>query len=159
MANTYTSLSYHIIFSTKFRKRRITTFREELYRVIGGIARNQSGTLLEIGGVEDHVHMLIGVPPKFAVADMVRTIKANSAKWVNERSDVKVKFNWQTGYSAFTVSQSNCDAVARYIQNQQSHHQRMTFTEELVKLLRRHGVDHDPRYIVDAESPGADAPG
>lgn len=154
MASTFTNLSYHVVFSTKYRRRTITTVRDELYKVMGGIIRDHDGRLIEIGGVEDHAHLLVGIPAKRAVADMIRVVKSNSAKWYNERHPGAKKFQWQTGYGAFTVSHSNCEAVQRYIRNQQAHHATQTFEEEFIELLKRHNIAYDPQYLFEAEHVG-----
>ena len=105
MASTFTSLTYHVVFSTKYRRNRITAaLREELYKYIGGVVRDQKGVLLEIGGVADHVHLLAGFSPTVAVSDVVRLIKANSSKWVNERPDTTrtTRLNTRPEYSRKT---------------------------------------------------------
>ena len=123
MPSTLTSLDYHVVFSTKYRRPTILPrLRDELYRYVGGIVRAEKGSLREIGGTSDHIHLLVGVPPTIAVSDAVRVIKANSSKWVNERADQDQKFQWQSGYAAFTVSVSQRETVLRYIQNQEQHH-------------------------------------
>ncbi|MCH8042938.1 MAG: IS200/IS605 family transposase [Planctomycetes bacterium] len=155
MASTFTSLTYHVVFSTKYRKNRITAdLQEELYKYIGGIVRDQKGVLLEIGGVADHVHLLTGFSPTVAVSDVVRLIKANSSKWVNEKADTTRKFQWQTGYAAFTVSCSQVDVVRRYIQNQEEHHKTLSFRDEFLALLKRHGIEVDMRYVFEEEHVG-----
>ena len=99
---SFTSLNYHVIFSTKYRKPVIDeSIRERLYEYIGGIIRAKEGTLIEIGGVADHIHILAGCSPQMAVADWVRDIKANSARWMNELPDRSSRFEWQKGYGAF----------------------------------------------------------
>lgn len=102
---------------------------------------------LEIGGVEDHVHLLAKFKASVSVSDMLRLIKANSSKWANERMDGE--FAWQEGYAAFSVSESQVVPVRRYIRNQVQHHRRQSYQEEFVALLERHGVDYDPRYLWD----------
>jgi REP element-mobilizing transposase RayT len=155
MASTFTSLTYHVVFSTKYRKNRITpALQEELYKYIGGVVREQKGVLLEIGGVADHVHLLTGFNPTVAVSDVVRLIKTNSSKWVNEKSDTTRKFQWQTGYATFTVSCSQVDIVRRYIQNQAEHHKTLSFRDEFLALLKRHGIEVDMRYVFEEEHVG-----
>ncbi len=122
--------------------------------MVGGITRNHDGQPIEIGGVEDHVHMLVGIPAKMAVSDTVRIVKANSAKWINDKVVPAAKFQWQTGYAAFTVSYSQCESVRRYIQNQLTHHQTQTFKEEFIAILERHGVQFDSRFVFETEHVG-----
>lgn len=148
MAGTFTHLTFHIIFGTKYRRNTIAPdFREELYRYIGGVIRNHKGTLLEIGGTGDHVHLLIGLNASTCVADIVRVIKSNSSKWINERPDRVDRFEWQTGYAAFTVSCSQVESVRRYIQNQDDHHREWSFRDEYIAFLKRHGIDFEERYV------------
>ena len=152
MASTFTCLTYHVVFSTKYRRRTINAdWQDDLYRYISGIAHNHDGQLLEIGGVDDHVHLLLGIGAKIAVADMIRVIKANSSKWVNEEFPLQTPFQWQTGYSAFTVSYSQDNVVRNYIRNQAEHHRKLSFQDELLALLRRHEIPYDPRYVFEEE--------
>ena len=125
--STYTSLTYHVIFSTKYRKPRIVeSVREDLYSYIGGIIRGEKGSLLEIGGVEDHIHLLTGFRPTTTVSDMLKLIKGKSSKWINEERKTKSRFGWQAGYGAFTVFQSQIPIVRRYIQGQVEHHKTLS---------------------------------
>jgi len=150
MGSTYSNLLYHVIFSTKHREPLITpTIRADLYPYIGGILRGQSGHLLEIGGIPDHVHLVIQIRPDTSVAEIVRLVKSNSSKWVNERPDASGRFAWQTGYGAFSVSVSQLSAVRSYVQEQENHHRARTFQEEFVEFLRRHEIEFDERYLWD----------
>jgi REP element-mobilizing transposase RayT len=150
MAATLTNLLYHVVFSTKLRVPLITELLEaDLYHYMGGIIRGEGGILLEIGGVPDHVHLLVKFKPTVAVADMLRVLKANSSKWVNEERRRLQRFGWQDGYAAFTVSQSQVSHVRRYIRNQKLHHHKADFQSELKALLERHGVEYDERYVWD----------
>jgi REP element-mobilizing transposase RayT len=147
MPSTLTNLLYHIVFSTKDRQPLIAAARrDELYRYIGGIIRNEKGILLEIGGMPDHVHLLLKIPADLALSTMVRLIKSNSSKWMNEK-DKRIRFAWQAGYGAFTVSESQAAIVQRYIQKQDQHHRRATFQQEFVKLLELHGIEYDPNHL------------
>ncbi|WP_425396968.1 IS200/IS605 family transposase [Aeoliella sp.] len=155
MASTFTCLDYHVVFSTKYRKPLIhERMREELYQYLGGIIRGEGGCLREIGGMPDHLHLLVGLPPTIALSDAVRIFKASSSKWVNERDDCATKFQWQTGYAAFSVSFSQREAVQRYIQNQRDHHRQRSFQEELIELLERHHIEYDPQYVFEQEHVG-----
>ncbi len=150
--STYTNLLFHIIYSAKYRKRSIRPeWQDDLYGYIGGIVREQKGTLLKIGGVEDHVHLLAKLSPTIAISDVLRKIKANSSKWVNERSDVTRKFEWQSGYAAFSVSESQMPSVSEYIANQEEHHRKKTFEEEFLAILNKHNIEFDMRYVFDKE--------
>jgi REP element-mobilizing transposase RayT len=150
MPSTYTNLLYHIVFSTKQRISLINTeSQEELYRYIGGIIRAEGGVQLEIGGMSDHLHILAKFKPAISVSEMLAKIKANSSKWVNDHKMKFRKFGWQEGYAAFSVSESQAPAVAEYIRNQEEHHRKQTYQEEFLALLKRHGIEYDPRYLWD----------
>jgi REP element-mobilizing transposase RayT len=150
MGSTHTNLLYHVVFSTKHREPIITPdVRAELYKYIGGIIRGEGGTLLEIGGIADHVHLLARLKAAPSVADMLRLIKCNSSNWANERPQRQWRFEWQTGCGAFTVSESQVAGVRDYVRHQEEHHQKMTFQEEFVTLLKKHGVEYDERYLWD----------
>jgi putative transposase len=150
MPSTFTNLLYHIVFSTKQREPLITEdFQEELYKYIGGIIRAEGGILLEIGGIDDHVHLLAKIKPSISISEMLNKIKANSSKWVNENQKTSRRFAWQEGYAAFTVSESQAPHVREYIRNQVEHHQKISFQEEFIAILEKHGVSYDPRYIWD----------
>jgi putative transposase len=150
MGSTYSSLAYHVIFSTKGREPLISAgLRAELYPYIGGILRGHRCILLEIGGMPDHLHLAVRAKPDIAVAELVRLVKANSSKWVNERASDRGRFAWQSGYGAFSVSLSQLPGVCGYIREQEEHHRTRTFQEEYVEFLRRHGIEFDERYLWD----------
>lgn len=150
MPSTFTNLLYHIVFSTRHREPLIKEeLQEELYRYIGGIIRAEGGILLEIGGVADHVHLLSKIKPAVAVSEMLNKIKANSSKWINENKKSRDRFSWQEGYAAFTVSESQSPIVREYIRNQAEHHKKISFQDEFIALLEKHGVSYDPKYIWD----------
>ena len=154
MPNTYTNLLFHIVYSTKYRKPLIQpSWQDELYGYMGGIIRAEKGILLVVGGIKDHVHMLAKLPPTIAVSDMLRLIKGNSSKWVNERPDVSY-FEWQAGYGAFSVSKSNVPSVRKYIDSQEEHHRKQSFRDEYLALLRRHNIEFDERYVFEEEHIG-----
>ena len=153
--SSFTKLSYHVIFSTKYRKPVITEdLQQRLYEYIGGAIRSMNGSLVEIGGVADHVHLLTYIPPTRAVSDFIRELKANSSKWVNELEDVKRKFEWQKGYSAFTVSYSQTNPVRNYLRGQKEHHRRKSFIEEYIEFLKRHDLSFRPEYLFEDEHHG-----
>lgn len=148
MGQTFTSLHYHLVFSTKNRLPQIAgKLRERLYDYMGGIIKGERGRLLDVGGTEDHVHLLAALPAHPSVADFLRLIKANSSKWVHETFAQHRTFAWQSGYGAFSVSRSNDGAIRQYIASQAEHHLRMTFQEELLEFLHRHDIPYDERYI------------
>ena len=150
MPHTYTNLLYHLVFSTKYRAPIITDIlRDPLYRFIGGLIREEDGSLIEIGGIEDHVHIVARLKPTLAIAEALRFIKASSSKWVNASDLVRERFNWQVGYGAFTVSKSQLETVCRYVRNQRHHHRKKTFQEEFIELLQANEMDYDERYLWD----------
>jgi putative transposase len=150
MAATLTNLLFHIIFSTKDRQPLIQdTFRDELEKYIAGIIRNKGGILFDIGGMPDHVHLITKFKADRSVAEMVRLIKANSSKWVNERDGRTIRFEWQTGYGAFSVSQSQLEALRRYVRNQEKHHRTRSFQDEFREFLDKQGIEYDERYLWD----------
>ncbi len=153
--STYTSLTYHIIFSTKYRKPRIdAALRNELYPYIGGIIRGEKGRLIEIGGIADHLHILAGFHPTIAVSEMLQHVKGSSSKWINGEKKTRERFEWQAGYGAFTVSQSQVSTVRNYIQRQEEHHKKLSFQDEFLALLKRHNIEYDPRYVFETEHAG-----
>ncbi len=148
MAATLTNLVFHIVFSTKERQPLIReTFRDELEKYMSGIVRNEGGVTLGIGGMPDHIHVIAKFKPDRSVADMVRLIKANSSKWVNENHGQSGRFAWQAGYGAFSVSLSQLDALRDYVANQKSHHASRSFQEEYLEFLNKHGIEFDQRYV------------
>ena len=118
----------------------------ELYRYLGGLTRELNGKAYGINGIEDHVHMLVNLPPTVAVADALRFIKSNSSGRVHDKWPRKA-FAWQPGYGAFSVSKSNVPGVMKYIENQPAHHRRVSFKEEFVAFLRAHEIEYDERYL------------
>ena len=148
MAQTYTQLFFHVVFNTKSRQPLILPeWRPDLHAYIGGIVRKRRGELLAAGGMSDHIHLLFRLPADLAIADAIRDIKSISSGWRHENGDPS--FAWQTGYGAFTVSKSMVPRVTQYIDRQEEHHKKKTFREELLELLRRHGVEYDERYLWD----------
>ena len=152
MSATHHGVLVHIVFSTKVRYLLLADdWRDELFAYIGGTARDHKATILKSGGIEDHIHLLAKIHPFFAISDTVKLLKANSSRWINEQRKVDAKFQWQRGYGVFSVSQSMANTVKRYIANQRQHHKNQSFRDEYLKLLRRHEIDFDERYVFDEE--------
>ena len=150
MPGTYSQLLLHVVFSAKGRTPWITAeVAERLYPYIGGIVRAEKGTLFDIGGVEDHVHMYLRWRPDGTVSDLMRTVKARSSKWVHETYPNLAAFAWQEGYSVFSVSKSQEEAVKKYIAGQAEHHKKEDFKSELLRMLGAHGVEFDEKYVFD----------
>jgi len=148
MAGTFTQIGIHFVFSTKHRQPLITPeLQTELHNYIGGIIQHQKGIMLEIGGMADHLHVLCLLHPTSSVSDMMRLIKTNSSKWINEQQDRTTRFEWQDGYGAFSVSKSILPSVCEYIQKQEEHHRKKTFQEEFLDFLKKHEIEYDPQYI------------
>jgi len=148
MANTFTSLYYHLVFSTKNRERWITTDSEQrVWAYMAGIAKENQMVPVQIGGVDDHVHLLLGTPATLAPSKIAQLIKGGTSAWIHDTFPNMNMFAWQDGYAAFTVSKSNIDSVADYIRNQREHHRTKTFQEEYIAFLKKHGVDYDERYV------------
>jgi REP element-mobilizing transposase RayT len=147
MPSTYLSLHYHLVFSTKERVPLIDLdWRARLHEYLGGTIRGLGGFPQGVGGVDDHVHLLVGLKSTHCLADVMRELKKASSVWVHDEIGVKA-FAWQEGYAAFTVSATARDAVQRYIANQEAHHQAKSFREELVESLDKAGVEYDPKYL------------
>ncbi|MFN4299763.1 MAG: IS200/IS605 family transposase [Thermaurantimonas sp.] len=150
MANTYTQLYVHVVFAVKGRANLISEkWKERLYQYITGIITNKNQKLMIINGMPDHVHLLIGIMPDCKLSDLVRDIKSNSSKWINENKLVRGKFEWQNGFGAFTIGQSQVQRVVTYILNQEEHHKKKTFKEEYIAFLNAYKIDFDPNYIFD----------
>jgi REP element-mobilizing transposase RayT len=111
---------------------------------VAGICKNLDIFVHAIGGMEDHIHLLLQIPPTLALAKAVVGIKSNSSRWVNEEG---IRFAWQQGYGAFSVSASVVPAVDRYVRNQQAHHRKMSFEQEFVALLKKHGMEFDSQFV------------
>ena len=139
---SFTKLLYHIIYATKNRRPFLTpSWRTDMHDYLGGTIRGLKGTTLEIGGVEDHVHLLTSIPPTISVSEFMSKLKANSSRWGKLRSGQT--FGWQDGYSAFTVSESQTEGVRSYNLTQESHYRKMSFLEELQALLKKHNILYD----------------
>jgi putative transposase len=148
MAHTFTNLLTHIIFSTKDRMPFIDAeLKPELHAYLGGMIREVNGKAYLINGTAGHVHLLVNLPPTIALSDAMKTVKANSSRWIADKWTAHRNFGWQIGYGAFSVSKSNVPAVIRYIENQEEHHRKTTFKEEFLEFLRVHEIDYDERYI------------
>jgi putative transposase len=148
MANTYTQIYIQIVFAVEGRQSLIAPeHNDELQKYITGIVSAQRHKLIAINNVPDHLHLLIGQRPDAALSDLLRDIKSNSSRFVNEKRWVTGRFSWQEGFGAFSYSRSQLGTVIRYIENQQEHHARRSFQEECRELLEKFGVEYDPRYI------------
>lgn len=150
MPQSFACLHTHIVFSTKNRQSFLTPdLTERLYPYIGGLARNRKCTLVRIGGIEDHVHLLVQLARDIAVSEFVGAIKSASSGWIRDEFAERQTFAWQQGYAAFAVSLSGVNAVIKYIETQAEHHRKNSFQEELRDFLETHGVAFNERYVWD----------
>ena len=147
MSSTYLSLHYHLVFSIKNREALIApAWRSRLHDYLGGTIRGLGGYPEGIGGVADHVHLLVGLKATHCLSDVMRELKKASSAWVHEEVAL-LAFAWQEGYAAFTVSATSREAVRSYIANQEEHHRVKSFREELVEMLEKAGIEYDPKYL------------
>src|SRR5262245_19934886 len=141
MPRTYARLCFHIVFATKYRMPWIDPdLARELYPFIGAIVRDQGGTLLAVGGMPDHVHLLVDLRPDPSIATVVKAIKGSSSRWINETGRTSDHFGWQEGYAAFSVGKWALERVRSYVLHQEQHHRRVDVQTELGDLLTKHGV-------------------
>ncbi|HEX2330983.1 MAG TPA: IS200/IS605 family transposase [Candidatus Angelobacter sp.] len=145
MPHTFFQNVMHVVFSTKERQKLIPTeMKDRMWSYTAGICKKRKVFVHAIGGMEDHIHLLLQFPQTVAIAQLINTIKVNSSGWMSEQTG---RFAWQEGYGAFSVSKSNWPEVVRYIRNQERHHRKMTFEEEFIAMLEKHGIEYDPRYV------------
>ncbi len=148
IAVSYISSYFHCVFSTKERRPFITPeLQTRLWPFLGGIARQNQMKAIEVGGVQDHVHILLSLPSTMAVAKALQLIKGGSSKWIHETFPEHRTFAWQDEYGAFSVSVSQLDKTIEYIRGQAEHHRKMTFQEEFLALLKKHRLEYDERYL------------
>ena len=150
MSGKYLSLLVHFTWSTKTRQPWLEpAIRDDLYSYIGGIMKNKRAKLISAGGTYDHIHLYASMPSTISVADFVNAVKSNSSRWIHESYGRLQNFAWQEGYGAFSVSKSEEAKIVRYVSNQEIHHRKRTFKEELIGLLQKHEIPYDSRYIWD----------
>jgi putative transposase len=148
MANTFSQIYIQTVFAVNGRLSLIRQeFKEELYKYMTGIVRNKGQKLISINGVSDHVHILIGLKPAMALADLVRDIKADSSDFINRKKVVRGRFSWQEGYGAFSYGHSQLDTIIRYIQNQEQHHRRRSFKDEYLAWLKKFEIPFEEKYV------------
>ena len=150
MASTYISLNVHYVFSTKNRAPLLAgPVKERLWAFMGGIARENGMKALAIGGMNDHVHLLVSLPATLSTAKAMQLIKGGASIWLNERFPGLQPFAWQKGYGAFSVGVSQLDATMAYIKNQEEHHRGKSFQQEYLAFLKKHGIEYDEKYLWD----------
>jgi putative transposase len=147
MPNTYTQIHIQLVFAVKYRAGLIdAAWKEELHKYITGIVKRDEHKMLQVNSMPDHIHILIGLRPHHAIADVAKKIKTESSKWVKEKQDCSA-FAWQEGYGAFSYSKSHVDKVILYIQKQETHHHKKTFLEEYVEFLEAFEVEYEEQFI------------
>lgn len=150
MANTYSQIYVHIVFTVQGRLNLISKqHREELHKIMTGIISKRNQKLISIFAMPDHVHILVGMKPSMAVSDLVRDIKAGSSQHINKNRWVKGRFSWQEGHGSFSHSRSQISQVANYISNQEEHHKKKTFKEEYLEILDNLDIEYDERYLFE----------
>jgi len=148
MTNTYTQIHIQFVFAVKYRNAVIeSSWKNDLYKYMAGIVKNNNHKLLSINGMPDHVHILVGLRPSQSISDLMQDVKAGSSKWINSMKLVKGKFEWQEGYGAFSYSKSHLGNVIRYIENQEQNHKKKTFLEEYREFLDKFEVEYDEKYL------------
>lgn len=155
MPNTYTQIYLHIVFAVKGRENIIVdSWEEKLFKYISGIINNNKQKLYVINGYKDHIHLLVSINPDCKISDLIRDVKSSSTNWINENNFVKGRFYWQTGFSAFSVSQSQLKKTILYIENQKIHHQKVSFKDEYISLLKAYEIEYDEKYIfIESSTP------
>nr|WP_294781435.1 IS200/IS605 family transposase [uncultured Flavobacterium sp.] len=150
MANTYSQLYIQIVFAVKGRQNLISLkWKDEIYKYITGIITNQKQKLIAINGMPDHIHILVGINPDVSLSDLVRDIKSSSSKFINEQNWINGKFEWQTGFGAFSYGHSQLTNVIKYIENQEEHHKKRTFKEEYIGFLKLFNIDYKNEYLFE----------
>jgi len=150
MPQSLSRILIHLVFSTKNREPRLTpALQTELHPYLAGILDQIQCPSLQVGGVTDHVHLCFGLSRTRTIAEVVETVKTSSSKWIKTKGNALADFHWQSGYGAFSVSQSDAETVVAYIRDQARHHQKMTFQEEYRRLLERYQVAFDEQYVWD----------
>lgn len=148
MANTYTQIHIHAVFAVRYREALILpSWKDQLYRYMTGIIQNQGHKLLIINGMSDHVHLLFGMRASQSLSELMQQIKGDSSEWINQQGLTRRRFSWQEGYGGFSYSKSQVPAVAKYIENQEIHHQKKTFREEYLDILKAFEVEFEERFV------------
>jgi len=148
MSHSYVSSFFHCVWSTHERRKTVShDLRERFFPYMGGIARENDMKTLAIGGMDDHVHVLLSVPAVLSVAKAIQLIKGGSSKWIHDTFPSRRDFAWQEGYGAFSISVTHVRQAIQYINRQEEHHRKKTFEEEFLGLLKKHGIKYDERYV------------
>ena len=150
MSNTYHQLIIQTVFAVKYRKAQIDPgWKPELQGVIGQLINQAGCKTLVVNGVHDHMHCLFGLKPSLSVSEVMKSVKSKSSKWINESGHLSSRFEWQVGFGCFSYSRSHMERVSRYIHNQEKRHQKISFREEYIQMLQKHGIVYDERYLFE----------
>ncbi|MBS1571264.1 MAG: IS200/IS605 family transposase [Bacteroidetes bacterium] len=150
MGQSLNKIYVHIVFSTKYRQPLITdSIKEELFNYLGGICKSLECNPIQVGGFNDHVHILCVLSKKIALMDLLEKVKSNSSKWIKTKGNEFSNFYWQSGYGAFSVNPTEIELVKNYIINQEEHHQKKNFQDEFLAFLNKYKIEYDEKYIWD----------
>jgi REP element-mobilizing transposase RayT len=150
MPNTYTQLYIQFVFAVQHRKAMIQEpIREEIHRYLTGIANNNGHKMLAVYCMPDHAHIFVGLNPNQSISSLANDLKSNSSKWINEKKLFRYKFNWQNGYGAFSYHKGMLSTICQYIETQPEHHQKWSFQDEYLNLLREFDVDFNDHYLFE----------
>ena len=150
MAHTFSQIYVQAVFAVSARQCLIKPyFKEEVQKYITGILRNKGQKLIAINCMPDHAHLLIGLKPNMALSDLMRDVKSDSSELINRKKWIRGRFNWQEGFGAFSYSHSQLDSVIAYVRNQEAHHERKSFKNEYLTLLRKFDITHEPKHLFD----------
>ncbi len=153
MAGTYSQIYIQIVFAVKGRQNLLhSSWRQEIFKYISRVIQNKGQKSIIVNGVADHVHIFVGLKPVMPISDLVRDIKNNSSKFINDQGFLKSRFSWQEGYGAFSYGQSQIETVYHYINNQEQHHQKKTFKEEYIEFREKFQIEYDEKYIFDTNN-------
>ncbi len=148
MSHTFTTSYFHCVFSTKERRASIPAeLQPRIWSYIGGIAKQNGFKAISIGGVEDHVHILLSLPPTMPLSKAVQLLKGGSSKWIHDNLPTMKLFSWQQGYAAFSIGVSDIERTTAYISKQKSHHKRIDYREEILLFLKRHNINYDEKDV------------
>jgi REP element-mobilizing transposase RayT len=150
MAGTYSQIYLQVVFAVKGRENLIAqSWKDELHKYISGIIKEKEQKPIIVNGMPDHIHAFIGLKPSMRISDLVRDIKNNSSKFINEKGWIKGKFSWQEGYGVFSYSHSHIERVYNYILNQEEHRRKKTFKDEYLELLKKFEIEFQEAYVFD----------
>jgi REP-associated tyrosine transposase len=151
MSQSFAQVYLHIVFSTKDRRTFLQdhAIRNELHKYLAGTCNNLDSQTLQVGGAKDHVHVLCRLGRSISIAELVRSLKLESSKWIKSKATELTDFYWQSGYGAFSVSPGHVNVLGEYISNQEKHHTRESYQQEFIRLLKKYGIQWDERYIWD----------